>query len=152
MENRVKTGIYAISSRSLHIVYFGVSDNVAGRVRRLRSDYGRGVKDRIIHKMGIGLARDVLFEVISYCSPDNFAAFLREAGVGWKRGGYHVFGMMLDQDGMRPVSDDKDLLPSGVEERIKTILELGMGRRELIEMLDKQIEYMRNKKDHGNIG
>lgn len=156
MENEIKSGIYAIRSEGAKIVYLDVSTNVYMRVKKLESDYriGRGIK--LLSKLGLRFRRDIVFEEVKRCSDNNYNEYLWAISEMFGDQGYEVKGWNVNpvaiDAGNRLAARDEGCLPSGVEDRIKTILGLGMGRRELIEMLDKQIEYMRNKKDHGNVG
>lgn len=142
MEIEVKSGIYIIRSEKLRIVSLGVSEDVRSRVRRFESDFRRGVKDRVISKMGAGLDNGVEFEVVEICQERGYSKKIKEVAGQYMERGYTVYGMMLESPREEMENVGVDL---AVSERVERILGLGMSKRDLLEMLDKQIEFMVNK-------
>jgi len=144
MEFELKSGIFGIGSRRNGVVYFGTSDGVESRVRKIKSDVKKGKKLRFVKRLGITGVDDLMCWVVEICRPADYAGRLDAVGLKHKDQGYTVLGQVVE---MTVEKDKEDGWGDEIGYLERMVL-AGKSRRELREWLRDLAERQEDSKNH----
>ena len=152
-KREILSGLYLVRSESLKVVYVGTSRDVGTRVRKFRSDYGRGKGLRVLDNMGTSMAGDVEFEVIELCEERKFLEMSVLRAAEWIEKGYFVYGMKIESgrvDRAEPVFKRAMEDLSRSQMRLQMIMEKhGVNDRDMVRLLDRLEEGIEAERGRG---
>lgn len=147
----MKSGIYGIVSERFSQVYIGFSRSIYNRVRKFRSDVRLGRSIAALKEMGIRYDKGVAFEILAYCSFEEFAQERQRIVDSYRRKGFTVYGMVSQDE--TPINIEGNQYASNQEwseeiERLKRFKGFGWTHRQICQTLDEQLNYLENRQKH----
>ena len=151
-EIRPKSGIFGIKNEGFKTVYFGVSDVVVDRKRRVVSDLRRGILTKALKTFGKYGFPGLRVWVVVRCLPERYAEEMGKVVRRYVEDGWTVYGGAGTTTGggekgeVVEVKGDWDWWV----ELGKRLMGLGASKGELREWVLGKVEQIENQKAHNN--
>lgn len=151
-EIRLKSGIFGVRNDEMKTVYFGVSDVVVDRKRRIEWDLRRGIITKVLGTFGKYGLPGLKCWVVVKCFPEKYAQEMGNVVREYVGEGWTVYGGAVRTSGEKAevveVKGDWDWWI----ELGKRLMGLGASKGELREWVLGKVEQIENQRGHNTSG